>query len=118
MTLLDASHEAYVSLRAHLPAQLPSADVRKFTIASYGIRIQVGPEVGVPTDIEIRPALLEVARAIDPAAEFTWVESFRNFTYRWLCQWDGVRVVVQGEGRDEPVRRPTPVPLPVGTVAA
>lgn len=112
MTAALALVPAAMSLAAHLQQYLPDADVRVIRIDGRGLRVQVGPEKGIPTDVEIRPHLMHVATTIDPCARFTYVAGARNDTYRWLCSYEGVDVTVCGEGRDMTDTRIAPKPLP------
>lgn len=116
MTALDATHDAYLSLRAHLREQLPDADIRSYRISTYCLKIHVGPEVGLSTDYEVRPELFRVACAIDPFIDpesaFSSIPRGSWWAYQWTCSWAGVRVVVTGEGKGEPVAAPKPLPEP------
>lgn len=113
MTTLNHHCDTAESLRAHLNATLPDADIRVWRVSTYGIQIHVGPEFGLWSDLDSRPELFRVARAIDPfitEAAFKATHRTTYWSFRWSCTWDGVPVAVEGEGKGEPVVAPKPLP--------
>lgn len=117
---MTPTFDALVSLHAHLRTTLPDADVRIWSANPHSVTLNVGPQVGMWSDFEVRPELFRVARAIDP---FVTGEAFSatSYTtwcrYRWTVEWDGVRVLVIGEGKGEPVVAPRPLPELKGVAA-